>query len=284
MQLTKNIFVETKIGGCNVGYLLTDDGIILIDTPQRPTVACEWAREISSKGTPKYLINTECHRDHFTGNCFFRVPVIGHEKTREGILSVSKETILSRVAVIDPEGYGLVAEREPNPPTITFTDRLTLHSGNHTVQLINHPGHTMGQTSVLIPEERVLFTGDNVFYRTQSFLYSGDVYRWLESLSEIEKLDVDYIVPGHGEVCGKSYLREQRAFIREWIDRVKEAVGLGWSKEEAVRKISFADRYPMSPGTEDLMQNVQKNNVSYLYDLLKAEQERASPDEAPAAP
>ena len=23
MQLTKNIFVETKIGGCNVGYVLT---------------------------------------------------------------------------------------------------------------------------------------------------------------------------------------------------------------------------------------------------------------------
>ena len=31
MQLTKNIFVETKIGGCNVGYVLTGGGIILID-------------------------------------------------------------------------------------------------------------------------------------------------------------------------------------------------------------------------------------------------------------
>ena len=117
----------------------------------------------------------------------------------------------------------------------------------------------------------MLFTGDNVFYKTQSFLHSGDIYLWLESLSEIEKLDVDYIVPGHGEVCGKSYLREQRAFILEWIDRVKEAVERGWTKEEAIRGISFADRYPMSPGTEDLMQKVQKNNVSYLYDLLKPE-------------
>lgn len=275
MQLTKNIFVETKIGGCNVGYVLTGGGIILIDSPQRPTVACEWAREIASKGEPKYLINTECHRDHFTGNCFFKVPVIGQEKTREEILSVPKEDILSRVAVIDPEGCRLVAEREPNPPTITFSDRLTLHSGSHTIRLIHHPGHTMGQTSVLIPEERVLFTGDNVFYKTQSFLHSGDIYLWLESLSEIEKLDVDYIVPGHGEVCGKSYLREQRAFILEWIDRVKEAVERGWTKEEAIRGISFADRYPMSPGTEDLMQKVQKNNVSYLYDLLKPERGNA---------
>ena len=58
---------------------------------------------------------------------------------------------------------------------------------------------------------------------------------------------------------------------RPTIDRVKEAVERGWTKEEAIRGISFADRYPMSPGTEDLMQKVQKNNVSYLYDLLKPE-------------
>ena len=52
---------------------------------------------------------------------------------------------------------------------------------------------------------------------------------------------------------------------------MRRAIDNGWSKEEAVARISFEERYPMSIGTEDLMKNVQKNNVSYLYDMLLKE-------------
>lgn len=269
MQLTEKIFVETRIGGCNVGYVLTSEGIIIIDTPQRPSIAIKWAKEIESKGQPKYVINTEYHQDHFTGNFFFKVPVIGHEKTREQMLTVPKNDVLSRVAIVDPEGQDLLSGFMTNAPTITFSDRLTLHLGSHTVYLINHPGHTFGQTSVYIPEERVIFTGDNVFHKCQTFLFTGDIYKWLESLNKIGELDVDYIVPGHGDVCDKLYLHEQSAFIREWVNAVKRGINLGWTKEEAIARISMADRYPMSLGTEDLMQKVQTNNVAYLYDLLR---------------
>ena len=271
MQLTKNVHVETKIWGCNIGYLLTDEGSILIDTPQRPTVAMQLKEALERFSPVRYIINTECHRDHFTGAGFFTAPVIAHENTRDAILKTAKETVLSRVSVIDPEGYQLMESWKANPPAITFSEKLTLHLGGSTVECLHHPGHTDGQTSVLLREEGVLFTGDNVFFKTQAFLNSGNVYRWMESLDEIAKLDFEYIVPGHGEDCGKSYLSEQKEFIAEWIQAVRRAIDNGWSKEEAVARISFEERYPMSIGTEDLMKNVQKNNVSYLYDMLLKE-------------
>ena len=38
-QLTSNVFVETQVRGCNFGYVTTSDGIVMIDSPQKPSDA-----------------------------------------------------------------------------------------------------------------------------------------------------------------------------------------------------------------------------------------------------
>lgn len=75
------------------------------------------------------------------------------------------------------------------------------------------PGHTPPQTSVYLPQEGVVFTGDNVFHHCKTFLQEANPWEWLESLRQIEALDVKVIVPGHGEPCDKSYLREQAEIV-----------------------------------------------------------------------
>ena len=96
----------------------------------------------------------------------------------------------------------------------------------------------------------------------------SDPFQWLESLKKIEEMDVNVIVPGHGEVCNKSYIPELSSFIQEWIDTVRRAVDQGLSKEEAMEKISFLDRYPVGPGIEAMGPAIQRANVERLYDLL----------------
>ncbi len=54
-------------------------------------------------------------------------------------------------------------------PTITFDQSMRLYVGNHTFELIHLPGHTASETAVFIPEERTVFTGDNIFNQTQAF-------------------------------------------------------------------------------------------------------------------
>ena len=46
-QLTKNVFVETGVRGCNHGFVKTACGIVMIDTPQKPTDALKWRDEIA---------------------------------------------------------------------------------------------------------------------------------------------------------------------------------------------------------------------------------------------
>ena len=267
-RIHRNIFVETKIRGCNPGFVVTDEGIVMVDTPQAPTAALEWRKLMESKGETRYLINTEDHRDHVTGNFFFSATGIAHQKAREAIAALQINPILDRIKTIDPEGYPLMNGYYIKKPSITFSERLTLNFGKLTFEVIHLPGHTAGQSAVYIPEERVVFTGDNVFHKVQTYLHEAYPEDWLKSLKKIGELDVDIIIPGHGEICDKSYLKEQATFIEEWMEAVRRAIQQGLSKKEAQEKISFLDRYPMDVGLAPMGPEVMRMNVDRLYDLL----------------
>ena len=97
------------------------------------------------------------------------------------------------------------------------------------------PGHTAPQTSVLVPEEGVVFTGDNVFHKCRSWLQECDPWEWLAALKSIEALDVETIVPGHGEPCGKAYLKEQGQIVENWIGYVERFVDRGVGPDEILK-------------------------------------------------
>ena len=86
-QLTSNVFVETQVRGCNHGFVTTSDGIVMIDSPHKPSDALKLKAEIEKCGQLCYIINTEPHGDHWTGNAFFDAPVIAHEGVRTRILN-----------------------------------------------------------------------------------------------------------------------------------------------------------------------------------------------------
>ena len=279
-QVARNTFAETKIRGCNPGYVVTRDGVVIIDTPQLPTHAVRMRREAEAKGPIRYVINTEHHIDHIFGNYYFRgtAAVVAHEEVYRQFMVVTPAInpyAYAREAIPtdDPEGAPLFPDEEtyfrnPNKPTVTFTGDLSLRVGDHTFHLISTPGHTAGQISVYIPEERVVFVGDTIFNNCQTWIYEADPDAWLRSLRRIALLDVDVIVPGHGPVCTRDYVQVQSAFLREWIAAVAVGIGKGWSKEECVKRISFLDRFPVDVGQEHMGPRVQEMNVSALYDWL----------------
>ncbi|MFH1381489.1 MAG: MBL fold metallo-hydrolase [Chloroflexota bacterium] len=268
-KVTKNVYAETGFRGCNPGFVVTTEGVVMIDTPQMPADAVKWREEIAKYGPVVYVINSEPHGDHFSGNCFFGGTVVAHEGTREAILAAQVEPFIERIKQTAPDSLPLMKDFSFRPPTITLSQQLTLHLGNHTFQLINLPGHTPYQVAVFIPEEKVIFTSDNVFGRVQAWLQQAVPDQWLESLEYMAKLDADFLVPGHGCICTRSYLVEMSAFIQDWMDAVKDVIKKGWTLEEAQEKVSMLDRYPMEAGSEAMAQQVQQMNVTRLYEVLK---------------
>ena len=269
-QLTPNVFVDTRRRGANHGFVVTQEGVVMIDTPQKPTDALEWRHQVAEHGSVRFIINTEPHIDHWMGNAFFETPVVAHCGVRQRILETDPSSFAELAKTMGEENARLLKGYTPRPPTITFTDRLTLHLGNHTFECIAMPGHTPYQAAVLIPEERLVFTSDNVFYKVQTFLQEAIPDLWLKALDDLKALEADILVPGHGETCGKDHLDEQATFIREWVALVQDAFNQGMSKEEAMERLSLLDRYPMDVETDFMGPMVMQRNVSRLYDVLTA--------------
>lgn len=270
-QVSENIYVETNFRGCVVSFIETDEGIVMIDSPILPSEALGWRDAVLSKGEVLYLVATDHHPDHITGTHFFPGTIISTEETRKEVLSTRAEDLIERVGSIDPEEQRLLNEHhyKVKNPGITFSDRLSLHPGELSIELLHMPGHTAGQCVVYLPEKRVLISGDCVFHKEQVWFHDSEPFKWLKSLERIQEMDIDVIVPGHGQICEKSYISELFHFILEWLDTVKKAIDKGLSREEAMEKISFLDRYPMQQEIERLGPEVQKWNVGRLYDLMK---------------
>ena len=281
-QVTRNVWTDTTLRGCNPSFVTTSDGVVVIDTPQLPTKAVAMRQEAESHGPIRYLINTEHHVDHIFGNHWFRGAgtVVHHQGVHDRFMVVFADLdpfdyALEAIPTDDPDGAALVPDREAyyanlNRNGIVFTGDATLHVGDHTFRLLHTPGHTPGQIAVHVPEERVVFTGDTVFNDCATWLMSSDVDQWVAALDRIRTLDVDHVVPGHGPVTTLAYLATQRAMLLEWKAAVAAAVAKGWSREETMARVSFADRYPVDIGQGYMMGHIQTQNAGSLWDKLTA--------------
>ena len=269
-QLTKNVFVETCLRGCNHGFVTTSDGIVMIDSPHKPSDALKLKAEIAKHGgNLRYIINTEPHGDHWTGNAFFDAPVVAHEGVRRRIQETDMVEHVARVATFGPDEPALLYGYRPNAPVITFKAGMTLHVGDHTFEMIHMPGHTMYQAAICIKEEGVVFTSDNIFHKVHTWLQEANPDLWLLALENLRKLPEEVFVPGHGAICGKEYLDEQASFIQEWKAYVGAAIDHGMSKNDAIERLTaMTDRYPMDIGQDGMAPGVMKRNVANLYDYL----------------
>jgi cyclase len=279
-NVTPRVFTETKLRGCNPSFVVTSDGVVVIDTPQLPTRAVAMREEAEGYGTIRYVVNTEHHVDHIFGNYYFKGAgeVVHHQGVYDNFMVVAPildpfAYAAEAIPTDDPDGAAIFPDRDeyyadPNKGTVVFTGDLTLRVGSHTFHLIHTPGHTPGQVAVYVPEERAVFTGDTVFSECQTWLMTSDVDQWVGALETIKGLDVDHVIPGHGPVTTTRYLATQRSVLLEWKSAVAAAVAKGWSREETVERVEFTDRYPVDIGQEYMMEYIQTLNAGSLYDKL----------------
>ncbi|AYY13715.1 MBL fold metallo-hydrolase [Actinobacteria bacterium YIM 96077] len=279
-NVTGDVWTDTTLRGCNPSMVVTSEGVVVIDTPQLPTKAVSMRQEAESHGPIRYVVNTEHHVDHIFGNYYFKGAgsVVHHQGVHDNFMEVTPNLdsfayAYEAVPTDDPDGAELFPDREtyfadPNDGDIIFTGDLTLRAGSHTFELLHTPGHTPGQIAVHVPEERVVFTGDTIFSECQTWLMGSNVTQWLAALDRIATLDVDWVIPGHGDVVTLAYLARQRANLLDWVRAVSDAVARGWSREETVARVNFAERYPVDIGQEYMMDHVQTLNAGSLWDKI----------------
>lgn len=284
-RVSPNVYAEIYFWGCNPGFLVTAEGVVMIDTPQQPIDAVRWREKILEFGPIMSLVNTEPHIDHIAGNAYFPgVEVIGQvglkDRYEQAIPQMTSAERLETMKQADPDSVWLFNHPSypPNPPTRTFTDELTVRAGDHTIRYLHQPGHTPPQTGVYLPDEGVLFTGDNIFHRVKTFIQEADPWEWLATLKTIGEIDAAVIVPGHGEPCDRSYLAEQAQVIEDWVGAVEDFVRRGMTEEEALQQPApQVDPYPIGQRLFPRSAWVDEANVRNLHRRVLARKQTPQP-------
>lgn len=85
--------------------------------------------------------------------------------------------------------------------------KILLEEGDLTIgdlrfQVIHTPGHSPGSACIYWPEKKALFSGDLVFSQGvgRTDLPGGNGGALKESIKKISSLDVEHLLPGHGEI------------------------------------------------------------------------------------
>jgi len=90
----------------------------------------------------------------------------------------------------------------PSKPFQILLDEGELRLGSKTFLVIPTPGHSPGSICLYYQKEKVLISGDTVFYlgMGRTDLPGGDTARLAESIGRLAKLHIEYLIPGHGDM------------------------------------------------------------------------------------
>jgi cyclase len=277
ITIDSNVIVETEHLGSNNSIICTREGLVLVDSPHRPSDAMKWRRTVESCGRAIYLINTDHHPDHTIGNFFLPGTVVSHEQTRKKLLhsAPSPEYLDALLDVIDPQGKMYMEAYAPRVPTLTYTGTMTLHVGGLDFELTHLPGHTLNSTLVTIPQQGIAFTGDLVCEAGLPAFIEADTYAWIDAVRRIEGMDLRYIVPGHGSVCGIDAARRFRGQMEDLVGEVERRIEAGQARERVAAEVTYEDRIhtPIgeSPGyPQHLIDLFMRGSIETIYDHVLA--------------
>jgi cyclase len=270
-KIAENIRTESEFLGCNPSFVVTSEGIVMIDAPQKPDEAFQWRKQIEEFARVAYLINTDHHRDHAIGDYYFGAETIMHEGTMKRLLAPDYVDLCRKwVKLLDPQSGPVIDHYFVRRPKFTYASRMTLYLGEDTFELIHVRSHTADETLVYMPKKKVLFTGDTVCTLGIPSLYESYPLEWLKALDLIEELDFEVLVPGHGKIGDRKSMLQFREELRTLIKTAREMMSGGMDREAIIRDLRYEDavhsKYPASV-TEHFRQNMGKN-IGRLYDAL----------------
>ncbi|TBR17056.1 MBL fold metallo-hydrolase, partial [bacterium] len=206
----------------------------------------------------KYVINTHHHLDHAFGNYEFvklGAVVIAQENDKKAMENTAEDTLK------DIGWFGLTADdmkgTKPAYPILSYGDKMEIDLGDQKVELIHaRHSHTEGDTLVYLPGKKVLFTGDVLFTNYHPFIGEGNIDEWAKELDEIQSMDVEKIIPGHGPISTKKDLDDMKAYIIMFDQKAKELSLRLTDAEEILAEIQKA--LPQRPeGAWLIMANIQ---------------------------
>lgn len=205
-KLAEGVWAAVPDQGANVGWFLLGDGVVAVDSGPDAASGKAILEKISeTAGKPvRYLIVTHAHGDHVGGAGAFAAAgaqVVCAENAASGT-----STVLQR---------GDVAARLP---LVTISDRMAFIGASRRAAIYwLGAAHTAGDLVVLLPDEKILFSGDIALNGRLPYMQSPDMdaKNWEKILPRLAAVDVEKMVPGHGVIGPRQGIADTLAYVRK---------------------------------------------------------------------
>jgi glyoxylase-like metal-dependent hydrolase (beta-lactamase superfamily II) len=259
-----------------IAVLVARRGLVVVDTGISPTLTQRYRAAVEAelgRSDFAYVINTHHHFDHTNGNQVFAgAAIVAHENAPaamrafardvEGFVTARRARYERRAALAKGLAPGskmagrlrdlvhmsrhacddLESRFRLTLPSLTFTDRLTLHLGDLTLRLY-HFGkglHTDNDVVVHVPEEGLVFTGDllRAHGTLSAVTGAGELDRWVDTLASViaDPATVQHVVTIHAGVLGPERLVSLHDSLVGIRDAVKTKASAAAELERAVRQ------------------------------------------------
>ena len=229
---------QRAFGHSNNIIIEMDDHLIVVDAnfPSGAQAVLNDVKKLSSKPI-RYVIDTHHHQDHAYGNAVF---------TRAGAITIGYVGMYEEMKRYEPANWLRVSKGRkdvaalglpaPEPPMLLYTvSPYEMDDSRRRVELHHFGwGHTRGDTFVYLPREKILCTGDAVPNGPHSDPANAWIRNWPNEVAAAEKLDVRYVLPGHGGAGGRDLLELERQFLTELYDAVEAAIKQGKKLDQIV--------------------------------------------------
>jgi glyoxylase-like metal-dependent hydrolase (beta-lactamase superfamily II) len=244
-QIASDLYFFFDFNGSNTVFLVTDEGVLLIDARTHPRDGqdlLDRIRKITDKPV-KWVINSHFHGDHHFGNAPFKAAgatFVAQKETARIMQQVQPKEMARRIdgfkrRGLDPNEVKLIL------PDVTFDNQMTIRLGGRDVRLMYFgPGQQAGDTFVLFPHARALFTPGAFGKRSMpNMAFTTSVDNWIKLLDQVAEMDVDKILPAHGDVAARADVKELSAMLADEYATVKQAVEKGLNVDEAIKTLTF---------------------------------------------
>ncbi len=283
-EVADDVFLAMGYGLGNVIVIVTDEGLVALDSSDSQQVASEIMRDMRKQRKigdkpVKYLIYTHFHPDHTNGSrsiCQEGTEVIAaeeflywidyqnrflaehHQRARTNQSGGAAPDYAFEIPLLGQSPVRIDRDKAPDVvmPTITFKEKYAFTCGGKKFELYHAPGETEDHLIVWMPEERIVFPADLYYHSfpnlSTPMLESRPVRGWINSLEKIMALRPRLMVPHHtwpieGEDEVMEHLTNYRDAVKLVHDETVRCINEGKTVDEAVKEVALPERLASLP-------------------------------------
>jgi cyclase len=238
-----------KKNDANAMVVVTSQGVVLVDTGNNQPDTRDIAAKIKSVTDQpvRYIVISQNHGDHIGGTPLFSPPaaLIVHDRVAQQLADFKPYQIKTWQKRF-PERAEAMKTVKPIDTVISFPDKMTLHLGGRTIELIYVDDvYNPGDVAVWVPDAGVLhasFAGYKDRHPDIRPDYShGTTWGMLKQLEAYIALKPKVVIPAHGPLGGPEILTTMVDYLLSGREKVRTMMAKGTPLPDIIKQFSMSE-------------------------------------------